>query len=70
MNIYALSEWGKRLARSTTSPDTPGWRVVHYLDKVGQSTIDQIAAYTGLTQGQASRICSQLATKGVTQKIG
>jgi hypothetical protein len=70
MNIYALTEWGRKLARSTTSPDTPGWRIVHYLDKVGQSTVDQIAAYTGLPQGQAGRVCSQLASKGILQKVG
>lgn len=50
MKIYQLTPVGKKLARSTSNPDTVGWRVVHHLDRVGQATPDQIASSTGLAE--------------------
>ena len=69
MKIYALTNIGKRLARSTNNPDTTGWRVVHYLDGVGHSTPDQVADYTGLGEGEVSGTLSELRRKGIVAEV-
>ena len=69
MRIYTLTPLGKRLARSTRNPDTTAWRIVHHLDKVGHETPDQIAGYTGISEGEASGTLSTLKRKGIVQEI-
>ena len=70
MTIYTLTQLGKRMARSTMSGDTAGWRIVHYLDKVGQSTGEQIAQYCGLTGIQAGMALRVLQQKGIVARAG
>ena len=60
MKIYALTQMGKRLARSTSNPDTNNWRIVHHLDSIGHGTPDQIADYTGLSEGEVSAALGHL----------
>jgi len=69
MRIYALTQLGKRLARSTNNPDTPAWRVVHYLDSNGHGTPDQVADYTGLSVGEASSTLGALKRKGIVGEV-
>ena len=70
MRIYSLTPLGKRMARSTMSQDSPGWRVIHYLDKVGQSTSEQVAQYCGLTHIQAGMALRKLQQKGIVAEAG
>lgn len=72
MKIYTLTELGYRLARNTSNPDTPAWRVVHYLDSVGHSTTDQIAGYTGLSEGEVGSAISKLKRTNppIVQEVG
>ncbi len=63
--IYGLTETGKRLARSTNSPNTPEWRVVHYLDKMKRSTPEQIADYCGTSPVQTAVILRKLKSRRI-----
>ena len=58
--IYGLTSRGKALARSTHSPDTPEWRVIHYLDKVQRSTPEQISVYCSMGLGQTISVLRKL----------
>ena len=69
MKIYQLTPLGKRLARSVSNPDTEAWRVVHYLDRVGRSTPDQIAMGASMP-GSAAGVLVGLRNKGVVAEIG
>ena len=63
--IYGLTETGKRLARSTNSPSTPEWRVVHFLDKVNRSTPEQIADYCGMSLVQTAVVLRKLKSRNI-----
>ena len=69
MKIYALTPLGKRLARSTQNPDTPGWRIVHYLDNTGYATPDQVAGGTGMDEGEVGTNMGFLRRKGIIKEI-
>lgn len=56
MRVYALTPWGRRLARSTRNPNTAGFRAVHYLDRVGSATQDQLADNTGVNSTELMRM--------------
>jgi len=53
MKVYSLTPWGWRIARSVNTPDTPQWRIVHYLDRVRAATTEQICENTKLSVYQA-----------------
>lgn len=42
MEIYRLTSRGERLAHSYRSPPTPAWGVIHFLNKRGMATKEQI----------------------------
>lgn len=65
MEIYGLTVRGHSLARSTHSPDTPIWRVIHYLDKAHQSTREQISENCGLSSVQTAVIMRKLRAKRI-----
>ena len=65
MEIYALTALGKAVARSTHSPDSPEWKVIHHLDLVGHATKDQIATYCSLGQGETTAAVVKLRYKKV-----
>jgi len=69
VRIYALTKFGKQLARSTTNPDTNGWKIVHHLDRVGHNSPDQIASYTGMSEGEAGANLGNLRRKGIVAEI-
>ena len=69
IEIYTLTPLGHRLARSTRSPDNPNWRVVHYLDQVGHSTKDQIAAYCGMGESEVSAVVGRLRRKKIINEM-
>lgn len=60
MKLYTLTPLGRRLARNTNNPDTPGWKIVHWLDSVGYQTPEQIADGTGLSGSDTSSWLGQL----------
>lgn len=60
MKVYALTQWGRRLARSTRNPDTAPYKVISYLDKVGHATKEQIVSFTGLQESEAGMALSRL----------
>jgi len=68
MKIYQLTQLGRRLARSTTNPDTDAWRVVHFLDRVVRATPDQVME--GARTADAAGILAILSRRGVTQEVG
>ena len=61
MKVFALTEYGKRMARKINNPDTPAYRVLHCLDKIHTGTAEQIASYTGLSISQVGSALSDLA---------
>lgn len=63
--IYGLTSIGRRLARSTNSPNTPEWRVIHYMDKIQRSTPEQIADYLGMNLAQTSIVLRKLKGKKI-----
>ncbi len=54
MKIYQLTQLGKRIARNTSTPDTPNWRVIYALDRLSYATPDQIAIQSGLDENQVA----------------
>lgn len=42
MEIYRLTSMGERLAHSHRSPQTPAWGVIHFLNRRGMATKEQI----------------------------
>ncbi len=66
MEIYGLTNRGMEIARNTRSPDTPKWRVIHFLYKVPKASTEQIAEGCGLTQIQTGRAIREL--KGIVAK--
>lgn len=69
MKIYTLTQLGKRLARSTSNPDTNNWRIVHHLDGIGHSTPDQISDFTGIPEGEIMDSLGNLRRKRIIQEI-
>ena len=63
MKIYQLTQFGKRLARTTNNPDTPGWRVIHALDAINFGTIDQIALQAGVSEEETAAALGALKRK-------
>jgi len=69
MHIYQLTQLGRKLARTTNNPDTPNWRVLHYLDGLNNTaTTDQIALGTGLDENQAMGALALLRRKNLVQE--
>ena len=60
MEIYGLTVKGHSLARHTHSPNTPIWRVIHFLDKQHQSTKEQISEYCGLSPVETAVVLRRL----------
>ena len=54
MKIYQLTATGKKLARSTNNPDTAAWRIIHFLDNVGEATDERISAFLGIGGGETT----------------
>ncbi len=65
MEIYGLTTRGHALARSTHSPNTPEWRVIHFLDKAHQSTKEQITEYCGLSPMQTAVVMRKLRARRI-----
>lgn len=42
MEIYRLTSRGERLAHSHSNPQTPPWGVIHFLNRRGMATKEQI----------------------------
>jgi hypothetical protein len=61
MKIWRLTNIGKRLARSTRNPDSPLYKVIHCLDRIGSGTSDQIASFTGMSQAEVNMSLMRLA---------
>ena len=70
MKVYSLTPWGWRIARSVNTPDTPQWRVVHYLDHVRAATIEQISKNTSLSIYQTEMALRSLGKARVVTLVG
>ena len=69
MKIYQLTQLGRRLARTTNNPDTPNWRVLHYLDnQSGAATTDQVVLGTGLNENQTAGALVLLRRKNLVEE--
>ena len=60
MKVYVLTRWGKKVARSTSNPDSPQYKVIAHLDRVRAATSDQIRSFTNLTSEQTGVALSRL----------
>ena len=60
MVVYILTEWGKRAAMNKRNPESPAFRVLYMLYNMGHGTKEQIASYTGLSQGQVGLALNKL----------
>jgi len=60
MKVYVLTQWGRKMARSVRLPDTPGSRVLYYLDKVGHATREQIESYSGVSPEETGGAIARL----------
>lgn len=65
MDIFALTPLGKAIARSTRSPDSPEWKVIHHLDLMGHATRSQIQEYCGLGDAEVTAALVKLRHKKV-----
>lgn len=45
MEVYELTDIGKKMAHSPSAPNKPEWAVIYFLSKHGSATKDQILAY-------------------------
>jgi len=70
MKVYSLTPWGWRIARSVNTPDTPTWRVVHYLDRVRAATNEQISRNTGLSTFDTEKALRSLLKARVVTIVG
>lgn len=60
MRFFALTNAGRRLARSVQLPDSPASRVVYYLDKRDQAPDEAIANGVGLGYGETLAVLRNL----------
>lgn len=67
MNIYMLTGKGTVIARSPHNADTPAYRVVAYLDRMGHCTPDQVTDGTGVQN--AAGLLAILRNKGIVQEV-
>jgi len=57
MEIYRLSQIGYALSHSVRNPDTPEWRVIHYLAKMHSASKEKLMAeVSGVTPSTLSRL--------------
>ena len=47
MEIYRLSKLGYALAHSTRNPDTPEWKVIHYLGRMHSASKEKLLTEVG-----------------------
>jgi hypothetical protein len=45
LEIYRLTGRGEELAHAVRSPRTPEWAVIHYLNRQGVATKEQVLTY-------------------------
>ncbi len=62
MEIYRLSKLGRQLASNYKAPGTPEWGVIHFLNKRGVATKEQI--YENVS-GATSSILIKLRIKKI-----
>lgn len=60
MIVYVITRMGKSATRNIHNPDTPAFKVLYFLDKMGHGTKEQIASYTGLSEGQVGLAINKL----------
>jgi len=65
LKIWALTRTGRKLARSTTNPDAPSYRVIAFLDGRSQADSEQIAEFTGLSTNEVFTILYKLKLRGI-----
>ncbi len=68
--IYQLTHLGKAVARSTSAPDNPEWRIIHFLDLMGCRDKSQIIEGAGITETQAATALRTLRHKNVIEEAG
>lgn len=62
MEIYRLSSRGEELAHSYRSPRTAEWAVIHFLNKRGMATKEQIYEYV---PSASSSTLAKLSIRGI-----
>jgi hypothetical protein len=70
VEIYRLSNLGYALAHSRTNPDTPEWRVIHYLARMhsasGEKIISEVVGVNAFTLGKLRKKQILLDETGVS----
>jgi hypothetical protein len=64
MEYYGLTPRGYTLARSTNSPTSPTWKIIHYLDLVHYADRRKIVDNCHLSDEVASVAISELKRRG------
>lgn len=62
MEIYRLSNLGYALSHSTHNPDTPEWRIIHYLSRMHSASKEKLLSEV---PGTSSITLSKLRMKRV-----
>ena len=64
MDVYRLTDRGEELAHSYRSPRTPPWAVIHFLNRQGAATREQIFEYV---PSASTSTLQRLHMKGIIQ---
>ena len=65
IEVYGLTVRGRRLARNPKNPDTPPYRVVHFLDKVRSATKETIGSYCSMNPVQTAVVLRALKARNI-----
>ena len=69
MRIYTITPIGRKIARSVYNSDEIGFKIIAFLDKVGSSTVEQIADYCGAGVGETASILGRLRRKRIVNEV-
>lgn len=65
MRIYVITPKGRELAKSTSAPKTPTWKIIYFLAKRDKADPDTISQWTGIPRGETMATLSVLKGNGV-----
>ena len=65
MKIYALSDLGIRVSKTTTGEASNNWQVLWAIKSLQPVTSDHLAMYTGLSENEVGAAIGILRRKGL-----
>ncbi len=70
MKIYALTQMGRELAKSTSAPKSPTWSVIYFLARRDKADDDTIVNGTGLDKGTVLAVMTTLKRNRFAVELG